>query len=402
MDATSAVFLFCAIAAWTAAGYKVFALFREPSNAALWVLAVSIVLPATGFTVAAPVIYPHIGRASGIPDLATLVVYGCIAGYGIVVSIMLLLWHKPPREARRAGTALLAWYGTALGAMIVLFFHIDTATEHPLNFDETFGPTAAGGAFLLVYVSMYTTGLVATAVRGHQFARHVATTGSHPWLRRGLRIVSVGSCVALGYALCKSVFVVLAWSGVYLPDLSKLGVLFACLASPPLAVGLTMPSWGPKLTAGTAWLRKRRQYRQLRPLWDVMYRAIPGIALEQPTPGWGTLGDLDFRLYRRLVEIRDGRLALAPHMPDTVPDAEELAAAQHMPVDVVREALRIRTAADRVRTKELARPVPLGTGPAATAPDHGDDIAWLVQLAAALDRIPAPRAEANVPAADKG
>ncbi|RZU51274.1 hypothetical protein EV385_3084 [Krasilnikovia cinnamomea] len=402
MDPTSAVFLFCAVAAWTAAGYKVFALRREPSNTALWVLSVSIVLPATGFTVAAPLIYPHVGRVSGVPDLATLIVYGCIAGYGIVVSIMLLLWHKSPREARRAGTALLALYGAALAAMIVLFFHIDTASEHPLDFDETFGPTAVGGAFLLVYVSMYTTGLIATAVRGHQFARHVAGTGGHPWLRRGLRIVSVGSCVALGYAVCKSVFVVLAWSGVYLPDLSKLGVLFACLASPPIAIGLTMPSWGPKLTTVTGWLRKRRKYRQLRPLWEVMYHAVPGIALEQPTYGWALLGDLDFRLYRRLVEIRDGRLALAPHMPDTVPDAEQLAAAQQLPVDVVREALRIRAAADRVRAAEPARPVPPGTGPAPALPNHGDDIAWLVQLAAALDRIPAPQPEASVRAADEG
>ncbi|MEV6596725.1 MAB_1171c family putative transporter [Actinoplanes sp. NPDC051346] len=401
MDATSTVFLFCATAAWIAVGYKMLALRRDPRNAALWVLTASIALPATGFTVAAPIIYPHLGRVSGIPDLATLIVYGCIMGYGIVVSIMLLLWYKPARQARRAGAALLALYGAALAAMVALFVSIDTHAEHPTDFDETYGPTAAGGAFLLVYVSLHATGLTATAVRSHQFARHVTRTGGHPWLRRGLRTVAVGSWAGLGYAVCKSIFVVSAWSGVYLPQVSKLGVLFACLASPPLAAGLTMPSWGPKLTAGTAWIRKQRQYRQLRPLWNVMYRAVPGIALEQPTAGWAALRDLDFRLYRRLVEIRDGRLALAPHLPETVDGAEQLAATQQLPVEVVREALRLRAAADRVRAAELARPVPPGTG-VTPAPDRSDDVDWLIQLATALDRIPAARPETRVPATDQG
>ncbi|MEV4641405.1 MAB_1171c family putative transporter [Actinoplanes sp. NPDC049548] len=399
MDTTSAVFLFCAAAAWIAAGYKMLALRRDPRNAALWALAVSITLPATGFTVAAPIIYPHLGRLSGIPDLATLIVYGCISGYGIMVSIMLLLWYKPARQARRIGASLMALYGAALATMVALFISIDTHAEHPTDFDETYGPTAAGGAFLLVYVSLHATGLTATAVRCHHFHRHVTRTGGRPWLRRGLRTVAVGSWVGLGYAVCKSVFVISAWSGAYLPHVSKLGVVFACLASPPLAAGLTMPSWGPKVSAGAAWLRKRRQYRQLRPLWDVMYRAVPGIALERPTAGWAALGDLDFRLYRRLVEIRDGRLALAPHMPEAVPGAEQLAATWQLPVDVVREALRIRAAADRFHAAGPAGP---GTVPPPASPERGDDIAWLVQLATALGRVPATRPGTGVPAADRG
>ncbi len=50
------------------------------------------------------------------------------------------------------------------------------------------------------------------------------------------------------------------------------------------------------------------------PLWDGLYQAVPGIALH-PVPAWADRldpRDLRMRLYRRVIEIRDGYMALSP------------------------------------------------------------------------------------------
>lgn len=351
MDVTSAVFLFNAAAAWVAAGYKIRSLVAEPRNAALWALALSIVLPATGFTLAAPVVYPYPGGWSGVPNLATLLVYACISGYGLVSSVMLLLWQRPVTAARVL--VLGGLYAVALTVMTVLFLRLPPGPERPLDFDEVYGVTRTGGSFLILYVGVFGTGLLAGAVRGRQLSRRVARDGGHPWLRRGLRLVAAGSLVGLGYCAGKAAFVLLAWAGVVVPLLSRVAVLCACVAALLMATGLTMPSWGPRLAAVTRWWEQLTAYHRLGSLWNVIYRSVPGVALQQPGSRL-SVRDIDYRLYRRLTEIRDGLMLLAPAGGD--------------PVAVARQLRRATS--------------PPETAP--TAPAHRPDLAWLLAVSAAL------------------
>jgi hypothetical protein len=63
--------------------------------------------------------------------------------------------------------------------------------------------------------------------------------------------------------------------------------------------------------------------RRLYPLWAGLCQAVPGIALD-PVPAWADRldpRDLQVRLYRRVIEIRDGYMALTPV---AVPDIEGL------------------------------------------------------------------------------
>ena len=67
-----------------------------------------------------------------------------------------------------------------------------------------------------------------------------------------------------------------------------------------------------------------RSLRRLYPLWDGLRQAVPGIALD-PVPTWADRldpRDLRMRLYRRVIEIRDGYMALSPV---DVPGIEETA-----------------------------------------------------------------------------
>ncbi|WP_327069873.1 hypothetical protein OG500_29540 [Kitasatospora sp. NBC_01250] len=74
--------------------------------------------------------------------------------------------------------------------------------------------------------------------------------------------------------------------------------------------------WGARITAPARWLRARRRYTALEPLWSALHSAVPGIALGEGA-GAGrrpALRDAEFALYRRIIEIRDGQLALRPYV----------------------------------------------------------------------------------------
>src|SRR5581483_7346281 len=90
-------------------------------------------------------------------------------------------------------------------------------------------------------------------------------------------------------------------------------------------VGWTLPGWGPRVAAAGRWVTAYRRHRRLYPLWSALHRAVPSIAL---APARSALADrlagrqLEFRLYRRVIEIRDGQLALRAHAaPETVAEA---------------------------------------------------------------------------------
>jgi hypothetical protein len=97
-------------------------------------------------------------------------------------------------------------------------------------------------------------------------------------------------------------------------------------------------------------------YRQLAPLWVALRQAVPDVVLD---PTWSLRVDawnvrnLDFRLYRRVIEIRDGALAMRPHFDPTVEELARLSAMQaHIPqseIDPTVEATQIAVALEAHR-----------------------------------------------------
>lgn len=72
--------------------------------------------------------------------------------------------------------------------------------------------------------------------------------------------------------------------------------------------GVHMPSSGqlrPLLR-----FRRRCSYHQLAPLWRIISSAVPEVVVPCEDPRTSTIG---FRLYRRVIEIRDGQLTLRPY-----------------------------------------------------------------------------------------
>jgi hypothetical protein len=69
----------------------------------------------------------------------------------------------------------------------------------------------------------------------------------------------------------------------------------------------------------------------LYPVWAGLCQAVPGIALD-PVPVWADRldpRDLRMRLYRRVIEIRDGYMALCPVDVPGIEDTVRAAAGRH-------------------------------------------------------------------------
>lgn len=146
-------------------------------------------------------------------------------------------------------------------------------------------------------------------------------------------------------------------------------------------------------------------YRRLGPLWRMMYAVAPHIALEEPRSRVRSLTDataLQMRLYRRVIEIRDGLLVLRSYVTREILDqaaerADETGSGER---DLVLTALWIEAArqaklAGAAAGEQSVEPDLL---PARGSADSIDaEAEWLVRLARTL-RSPVVAAFAQGPA----
>ncbi|MFJ8472374.1 MAB_1171c family putative transporter [Kitasatospora sp. NPDC094011] len=141
-------------------------------------------------------------------------------------------------------------------------------------------------------------------------------------LRSGLRLMASGTVIGL------------LWTASNVNDMvdvlttgGEVGAESAVSAVPALVcvvlmlAGATAPAWGGRLARWSRPLRARYAYRRLEPLWSALRATVPAVELLPDTAGVGrrTPYGAQFALYRRIIEIRDGQLALRPYVHPQVP-----------------------------------------------------------------------------------
>ncbi|AXG79194.1 hypothetical protein DVK44_17715 [Streptomyces paludis] len=340
------VYLTIGTLAWAVAVLKFRAWRRDPSPGLL-VVALTIASPATAFVVAAPVVYRLIDRLAHRGNLATLLVYLGITGFSAAAVVLARMWAPPQGGAGAGGHAhtlthtqpqpqawdaatadtwrqvrrRLAVFAVLVVAMVVLFLTGGAHTpETPLTFDTTFATEPRIAAFLVIYQALFGFALVDIS---RVFLGHAARLPAGP-LRRGIRQLALGGFVACGYVVCKVVAIGAAARGVTGTEWlsTALGPVFAALGAVLITTGFAGP-------AVAAWTRRRRDYRALRPLWDLVYGVDGRLALEAPASRWTerlAVRDLEWRTARRGLEIRDGQLTLRPWSdPGVIAAAHRLA-----------------------------------------------------------------------------
>ena len=257
---------------------------------------------------------------------------------------------------------------------------------------------AAHGSALAAYNAVFALyGCWCLLVLVRALARHTRATAPG-LLRTGLRLMTLAAAFGAAWTLwaLKDVATDVAHGRQGLgEDLVSvvLGGVTALLATG----GATASLWGDRLAALPRWLRTRRTYRRLEPLWAELHGLLPEIALA-PSGAMRLRSpqQAEFALYRRVIEIRDGHMALRPYreaglvdqvrrMLGGVPEAGP-AAAQHAAVveaAVMAAALENKRAGRRCDAE--APPDPQTAPPARTV---DAEAAWLLLVTAAFTRSP--------------
>lgn len=162
-----------------------------------------------------------------------------------------------------------------------------------------------------------------------------------------------------------------------------------------VTAGATLSAWAPAVSSVLGRVRAYRAYRRIEPLWRALRAAVPGIALD---PGRGLAAGAEFALYRRVIEIRDGHLALRAHFDPALPARAEIAArragVREADVPATVEAVTLAAAIDAGRDGRRFEPGTEKPGHLTGADaDVEAEAAWLVQVsrawrrAAVVDRI---------------
>ncbi|BBH70903.1 hypothetical protein ACTI_75880 [Actinoplanes sp. OR16] len=207
------------------------------------------------------------------------------------------------------------------------------------------------------------------------------------YVRRGILTMGNGILLIGLYALVKALLIgawdagvpldLTAWEP-WLVTVRTAGALLYLFGGAVPAVVLL----GPVLAA-------YRSLVVLRPLWSAMRTAFPEVVLMSPARAALQLtgvGGVRLRLYRRVIEIRDGLLALRPYLPAGCP--EEIG-------DPAVEAKRIMIA---LRQRETGLP-PDGTPGrwAPVGPSMDDEVEWLSRVSRAYRKKGLSRSDARTP-----
>ncbi|WP_030442400.1 MAB_1171c family putative transporter [Actinoplanes subtropicus] len=339
---------------WGATVLRLPTLLRDRRQRAMWAC-------LCAGSVAETFTFPAVARATGRPILIHLLV---------VVSAFLLLRFLAVLTGRGVPRGQWALTGTVLAALVALDAVAGGIGPSPDRPDDA---AAATVAFWVVREGY----LVAVLTGGIVLFWSVARTAPAGLPRLGLRTIAAGwALIALSAAAALPLL--LGAGGLTAPARHLAG------AGTLLAVGGALVPAGRRARVVLA---EYRSLLALRPLWTAVRDAFPEVVLFSPRRAVVELAGVDdvrLRLYRRVIEIRDGMLALRPYVHGVLPETPEAEAA------AIAEALR--------RRAEGAPPSGSSPGFAMVGPEMADEVAWLSRVSRAYRRIEVtPAAAAPTP-----
>jgi hypothetical protein len=220
---------------------------------------------------------------------------------------------RAQRIIRLYAVALVLWL-----AFLTAFFAAASASldEAAIDFTQRF----AGVPYVLEYRLVYLAGFGLAAGNIGRLAWRYGRIATRPSLQLGLLFVTFGGIAGLLYAIQDIAYLVGHRVGLFYPREGSvlLTQVLVFVSAASFTIGSTLPEWGHRagVPALYNWVSSYRSLRRLYPLWRALHEATPEIALMAPVSRLEDvlgLREINFRLYRRVVEIRDGALALRPY-----------------------------------------------------------------------------------------
>ncbi|MFF4606556.1 MAB_1171c family putative transporter [Streptomyces sp. NPDC001339] len=387
------VFPACAALCVLALLYRLRDLRHQRDDPALRALLIAFFFKGISFTLSTPSVSQAVDARLGVADLGALGIHllGGVASSAAFLTAI-VYWVYPPEVARRRAFARLLVAALCAVAMLTMWAAAGAeAQQRSAHYllQNAHRPLVAG--YLLLYVSAFGAGMIEIIRLCLRYGR----VAGRQWLRRGLYCTAIGASACLVYCLNRLLSLIAVQCGLdplewelLTPVANGTGIFF-------LVAGLTMPSWGPHLSAGRRLVRNFVTYQRLHPLWSALYAAVPDIALN-PRHAGGLArflpGDISYRLYRRVIEIQDGLLALRPYMdPAVAAGARRSAEEAGLAGDRLHAMVLARSLTSALRAKHDNRPVVQASGAlgpeAAQAGGYPELVAWLLYVARAYTAV---------------
>jgi hypothetical protein len=356
---------------------------REVSAAALLVLGTACYVLSDG-----ALRYHDLGRQLRAPDRLLTDAVTMTAMFAVLA--LLILSGPPWPQARPRITHWLAALTVCVTGM-------------------TLCGLGTGNPEMLIYFTLYVAFLGSALAEILVLSWQQAKLAGHRPLRHACLLLTSAGAIAGAAALAGQIAWAIATPPHMLPPAIPAARSCAGLVAPPqcaftvalpgvsvllAAVGAALPVLGDVAAAAWRFWRYVRMLRVIGPLWERMRSTFPQIVL----PEYGTRGRLDpaFWLYRRVIEIGDGRMMLQPYMRPEVSAAAAMAAAGFgLRGDELRatvEAAEIVAALRALRTagcygRQGYRPAPPQHADA-DVPDLDAEATWLVKVARAYATSP--------------
>jgi hypothetical protein len=382
----------------TSWGMVVFGLYRlhrvRWRDQGRWALTGAFFFSAVGQLVEVSAVAAYVNDLFGVPNLYRLVAYVCATCIGVCEAILVSHWTSPEHPVRRLLRRLAFSAACVAGYLVAFSVGNDPADPQRFTVDNVRAPAVA--VFLLIYVAVQISYLGDVAVVAWRFSR----VAQRRWMRAGLRIAATGGAIGVVEALTKASYVLAGLAGARPEGEETVDSVIVMVASLFLLSGWATPALEPRVAAVRNWLVRYRGNRALYPLWRALFEAMPAIALDPPANRWAAVWsprDVRLRTLRRVIEIRDGRLNLAPYVDPRVADVAHRmgtrAGLSGMELDAVVEAARIRAALAALRRGETAASA-TDLPAIAGFSEIASEIGWLSRVARAFTGSEVVRAAA--------
>jgi hypothetical protein len=331
----------CTIVALVAFSYRWATVSRSRPDPARIALTFYFLFSFLSFFVGLDAIWPYLAAFFHTPNITIILSHSAVIVLTAAQQVVLIYWARPPELARPIATRRVAAFGVVLIAMIAVFFSVLPTQRHGTS--ETSSLLNMTNKYFAAYLVLFTVAAAVGQVVTLRMSWAYSRVTDHTWLRRSMLTVAAGALCILVYSAMRLAEVVGTNLGADMTPWNPIEWLAGDIGSLLELLGLTAPGWGPALSATRRWLVDYVRYQRLRPLWEALHRATPEIALETPRSRLADLvlvRNLDHLLYRRVIEILDGRRSLRPYLEpggaESTGDDEASEAAQ------VRRALHIK------------------------------------------------------------
>jgi hypothetical protein len=371
---------FLCVVGFAGFGYKLIEARHSQPVRTMWFLAGFGICIATGILVLTPAMEAFVGPGPVTEWVLTLAGDELKLGaIGFAVAFTQSVWRG--EGARLAPHALFTG-----AAMVLLAVCFALSEPERVGDDTVFSsgtlPFALGDKAVFLLYSLVSLGLLIAV-----FARSAWHAEPGP-LRAGLWLLVVGVGAAF------------AWTFWDIDDVRRLAQsarigaredlpssVLAATTVCFVTAGATLSAWSPAVSSVIGRIRAYRAYRRIEPLWKALRAAVPGIALD---PGRELAAGAEFALYRRVIEIRDGHLALRAHFDPDLParaEAEARRAGVREPdVAPTVEAVTLAAAIKAGREGRRFEPRHLPEAEVDADADVAAEAAWLVRVSQAWQR----------------